>query len=203
MTGFLQRLLTVSPVWVYCLVGLLVCAEDAIFVGFVLPGETAAVLGGVAASLGHVNLVAITAVVCVAAIVGDSIGYQAGRRLGPALLKTRPLRRHDAKLHQAQDFLARRGGPAVFLGRFVAFFRAVMPALAGTARMPYPTFLAFNLAGALAWGIGYVLIGYLAGTSYPALEHTVGRTAVVVAGLLAAVAVITWRIRRHRRHDQP
>lgn len=201
MTAFLQRLLNLDAVWVYCLVGLLVCAEDASFVGFVLPGETAAVLGGVAAGRGHVSLVAITAVVCLAAIVGDSIGYRVGHRLGPALLSARPLRRHHVKLSRAQGFLARHGGPAVLLARFVAFFRAVMPALAGAARMRYRTFLAFNVAGATVWGVGYVLLGDFAAASYPTIERAVGRTTVVIVALIAAAVLVLRGIRRRRHHQ--
>src|SRR5690349_4514502 len=121
-----------APAWtVYLTVGLLVFAEDALFVGFVLPGETAAVLGGVAASRGHVELVAMCAIVVAAAIIGDSVGYEVGRHFGPRILRVRILQRHQQRLSDSQAFLARRGGSAVFLGRFVAFFRAVMPALAG------------------------------------------------------------------------
>jgi len=198
MSGFGHQLLTLGPVWVYCLVGLLVFAEDAIFVGFVIPGETAAVLGGVAASLGHVDLLAVVAIVVTAAIVGDSVGYEVGRKLGPRVLQVRPLRRHQARLNQAQDLLARRGGPAVFLGRFVAFFRAVMPALAGVSRMHYPTFLTFNAIGGLVWGTAFVLLGDLAGTSYPVVERAVGRTAAVVVLVVLAVALLVWRHRRER-----
>jgi membrane protein DedA with SNARE-associated domain len=198
MSGFGHQLLTLDPVWVYCLVGLLVFAEDAIFVGFVIPGETAAVLGGVAASLGHVDLLAVVAIVVAAAIVGDSVGYEVGRKLGPRVLQVRPLRRHQARLTQAQDLLARRGGPAVFLGRFVAFFRAVMPALAGVSRMHYPTFLTFNAIGGLVWGTTFVLLGDLAGTSYPVVERAVGRTAAVVVLVVLAVALLVWRHRRER-----
>src|SRR2546425_4684635 len=74
---------------VYGLVGLLVFAEDALFVGFVLPGETAAVLGGVAASRGHAALQVMLAVVVGAAITGDTVGYEIGRHLGPRILRSR------------------------------------------------------------------------------------------------------------------
>ncbi len=155
---------------------LVVFAEDALFVGFVLPGETVAILGGVAANRGHVSLAAVIAVVVVAAIVGDSVGYEVGRHLGPRILGLRVLRRpqRQRRLADAQELLARRGGSAVFLGRWVAFFRAVMPALAGTARMPYPKFLAFNAAGGLVWGTAVVLAGYLAGASYAKVEKALG-----------------------------
>ena len=119
-------------------------AEDALFIGFVVPGETAAVLDGVIASRGQVRLGLMMALVVLAAVIGDSVGYEVGKHVGPKLLEIRALNRHRDKLDKAQDFLRRRGGSAVFLDRFIAFFRTVMPALAGISRMHYPRFLAFN-----------------------------------------------------------
>ncbi|MEO6822390.1 MAG: DedA family protein [Candidatus Nanopelagicales bacterium] len=198
MNAALDNILN-APTWiVYALVALLVFSEDALFVGFVLPGETAAVLGGVAASRGHVEVWVMVAIVVMAAIAGDSVGYEVGRRFGTRILTSKRLSTHERRLGAAQDFLARRGGSAVFLGRFVAFFRAVMPALAGTARMPYPRFLAFNAAGGLCWGVCFVLLGYFAGNSYAKIEQTVGRGAAVVVAAIVVVLVIIWRIRRAR-----
>lgn len=199
MTGLVDRLLSVQGTLVYVFVALLVFVEDALFVGFVVPGETAAVLGGVVASRGHVSLPAITATVVAAAIVGDTVGYEVGRFAGPRILDSRLLAKRRRRLGQAQDFLRRRGGAAVFLGRFVAFFRAVMPALAGTARMPYPRFLAFNAAGGLVWGVGFTVIGYLAGNSYKTVEKTVGRGAAIAVAAVVLIALAVWRIRAHRR----
>lgn len=199
MTGILDVLLNLDATLVYAIVGLLVFAEDALFIGFVLPGETAAVLGGVDASRGHVQFPAMIAVVVGAAIVGDTVGYEVGRHAGARLLRTRPLTRHQHRLQTARAFLARRGGSAVFLGRSVAFFRAVTPALAGTARMPYPRFLAFNAAGGLVWGVGAVTIGYLAGNSYQTVEKTAGRTAALTALSIAILALLAHTIRRRRR----
>jgi membrane protein DedA with SNARE-associated domain len=205
--SLIERILTVPGVLVYVLVGLLVFAEDALFFGFVIPGETAAVLGGVDASRDHVSLWLMILVVVVAAIVGDTVGYEIGRHAGPRIVRARILYRHRRQLGEAQDFLGRRGGSAVFLGRFVAFFRAVMPALAGTAKMPYRRFLAFNAAGGLTWGTGFVLLGYLAGNSYASVEKTVGRGVALAVLALALLALLAWRIRRHRAeresHDQP
>ena len=203
MSSLFEHVLSVPGVLVYVLVGLLVFAEDALFVGFVIPGETAAVLGGVDASRGHVKPWLIIVTVVAAAIIGDTVGYEIGRHVGPRVLRARVLDRHRQRLDDAQDFLARRGGSAVFLGRFVAFFRAVMPALAGTAGMPYRRFLAYNAAGGLLWGTGFVLLGYLAGNSYAAVENTVGRGAALAVLTVVLVAVLVWRIRRHRaeRHS--
>jgi membrane-associated protein len=187
------------PAWLVLVVtGSLVFAEDALFVGFVLPAETVAVLAGVAADRGHVSLAAVLATVILAAVIGDSVGYEVGRRLGSRLLGWHRLDSRRERLDRAQLLLARRGGSAVFLGRFVAFLRAVMPALAGTARMPYPTFLAFNAAGGITWGVGVVLLGYFAGASYAKVESTVGKGAVIAVAAVVILAFLVWRIRKRR-----
>ena len=199
MSGLVDRLLGVPGWAVLLVVGVLVFAEDALFVGFVLPGETVAVLGGVAAKLGHVSLAGVLAVVIGAAVVGDSAGYEVGRHVGPRILEHRFLEKRRERLDAARDLLARRGGSAVFLGRWIAFFRAVMPALAGTARMPYRKFLAFNALGGIAWGAAVVLLGYAAGASYKTIESRFGTgPALVVAGLVV-VGLIVWWLRRRRR----
>jgi membrane-associated protein len=203
VSGLLSRLQDLPAAAVYAIVGLLVFAEDALFIGFVLPAETAAILGGVSASLGHVPLPGIAGVVVAAAILGDTVGYEVGRHLGPRLRQTRLLRRHEQRLDRAAEALARRGGAAVFTGRFVAFFRATMPALAGAAGMPYSRFLAYNAAGGIVWGLGAVLLGFLAGHSYAAVERTAGRAVALAVLALALVALVAWRIRRRRTAERP
>ncbi|MEV4261414.1 DedA family protein [Kribbella sp. NPDC049584] len=198
MNRLIDWLLGLHGLPVYGLVGLLVFAEDALFVGFVLPGETAAVVGGVAASRGHASLAVMLVVVVGAAIVGDTVGYEIGRLLGPRILRTRVLEKRGDRIDSARELLARRGGVAVFLGRFVAFFRAIMPALAGTAGMRYPKFLAFNAAGGLVWGSAVVLLGYLAGNSYGTIEKTFGRATALIVLTVAIAGVVIWRLRRRR-----
>lgn len=198
MSGFVDSILNVSPALALTLVGVLVFAEDALFIGFVIPGETAAVLGGVVASRGHVSLWLMMAVVVLAAIIGDTVGYEIGKHFGPRVLNLKVMDKRRAKLENAQDFLRRRGGSAVFLGRFVAFFRAVMPALAGASRMPYPKFLVFNAVGGLIWGAGFVLLGFLAGNSYDAVARIVGRDSAVIVALVAVGALVIWRVRKSR-----
>jgi membrane protein DedA with SNARE-associated domain len=198
--SIVDSILHLAPIWVYLLVALLVFAEDALFVGFVIPGETAAVIGGVVASQGRVNLGMVIAIVIGAAIIGDTVGYEVGRHVGPRILRVRILDKRRKRLDEAQDFLRRRGGIAVFLGRFVAFFRAVMPALAGTSRMPYRRFLAFNAAGGIVWGAGFVLLGYLAGNSYGVVQKYVGRGSAIFVALIAIGALVAWHI--HKRREE-
>jgi membrane-associated protein len=203
VSDLLDGILGLDPVLILALTGLLVFAEDAIFVGFVIPGETAAVLAGVGAGLGEVALPLSILVVVLAAIIGDSVGYEVGWLFfGPRVLTSRFLAPHRHRIERAQAFLRRRGGIAVFLGRFTAFFRAVMPALAGIAHMPYRRFLVFNLAGGLFWGIGVVLLGYLAGNSYEAVERVAGRAAAIVVVVLVVAGLVAWHLRRRRRERQ-
>jgi membrane protein DedA with SNARE-associated domain len=201
MGRFVDHLTSLPAGWVYLTVGLIVFAEDALFVGFVLPGETAAILGGVTASTGHTNVVAMIAVVVIAAITGDSVGYEIGHRYGTRLLDVRPLAKRRERIDGARALLARRGGPAIFLGRFVAFFRATMPFLAGTARMHYRTFLLYNATGGLVWGVAVVLLGYFAGVSYQMVAKRFGEYAAISVAVIAIVAIIVVRIRRRRRGE--
>jgi membrane-associated protein len=199
MTGLVDRILGL-PGWLVLLVtGAVVFFEDALFVGFVIPGETVAVLAGASAKLGHVSLAGVLTVVILAAIVGDTVGYEIGRHAGRRVLRLSFLEKRRERLDDAQEFLARRGGSAVFLGRWVAFFRAVMPALAGTARMPYSRFLPWNALGGIAWGATVVLIGYAAGASYARVQKTFGRDAALVILGVVVVAGLVWWVRRRRR----
>ncbi|MFS0716483.1 DedA family protein [Arthrobacter sp. 1P04PC] len=199
MGAVVEGILNISPALAFTIVACLVFAEDAIFVGFVIPGETAAVLGGVISSRGEVPLWGMAAVVVAAAIAGDTVGYEIGKHVGPRLLDIRIMKRRRRGLAKAQAFLRRRGGSAVFLGRFVAFFRAVMPALAGASRMHYPRFLAFNAAGGLVWGAGFVLLGFFAGNSYDAVAKAAGQDITAVIVVLGIAGLIIWHLRRSRR----
>ncbi|MBT1004011.1 DedA family protein [Paenarthrobacter sp. DKR-5] len=203
MNALVDTVLHAPPALLYTIVTALVFAEDAVFVGFIIPGETAAILGGLMAATGHARLWVMIPAVAAAAIAGDTAGYEIGKRFGPRLLRTRLLRNRQARLETARDLLRRKGGTAVFLGRFTAFFRAVMPALAGTAAMPYRRFFAYNAAGGVVWATGAVLLGYFGGNSYQALASSFGTAGTILAAAVAAVALLTWRLRRRaRNHDK-
>jgi membrane-associated protein len=181
------------------LIAALVFGETAVFLGFVIPGETAAVLGGVLASRGRVSLPLLVVVVVVAAVTGPLVGYEIGRHLGGRLIAARRMRPVAAGMDRAQVVLRRRGGLAVLLARFIAVLRALMPAVAGTTRMPYRTFLIYNVLGGIIWGVGYCLLGYAAGSAYAAIERTVGTGVAIALAVVVLAAVAFWAIRRHRR----
>ncbi len=202
MSPVLQGLLDVPPPVAYAVIALLVFGEAAVFVGFVLPGETAVVLGGVMASTQKLSLTLLLGLVVVAAVAGDSVGYEVGKRFGPRLLRSRALRKHQGKVQGAQRFLRERGGAAVFIGRFTAFLRAVIPGLAGASGMHYRRFLAFNAVGGVVWGAGFTLVGYFAGSSYATVERTLGRGTAVLTAVVVIAAVVAFLVVRHRRVEQ-
>jgi membrane-associated protein len=190
-----DTLLGVPPWLALLIIAGLVFGEAALFFGFVLPGETAVVYGGVLADAGKVSVFLVLGVVIAAAIVGDSTGFEVGRKLGPRLVRAPVLRNHPDRLMAAQAYLRRRGGRAVVAGRFTAFLRAVMPALAGASRMDYRRFLFFNASGGVLWGTACVLLGYFAAHSISQVTHYLGLTSGVIAVLIVIGLVWAW----HRR----
>ncbi len=192
-----------SPL-VYVVAALLVFGEAALFVGFVLPGETTVIVAGVIAASGRVNIVALAALVVVAAIVGDSVGYAVGHRYGERLLQHRAFSRHRDELTSAMEGLRKRGPVYVFVGRFTAFLRAVMPGLAGMSKMHYRRFLVANALGGLVWGVAYTLLGYFSGTQLTRIEKYsswVGYGLVVL--FLGAVVTLWLRRRRRAKTTRP
>jgi membrane protein DedA with SNARE-associated domain len=182
----------------YLLVGFLVFAEDAVMLGFVFPGETAAILGGVLASTAGVSLGGILAVVILCAIVGDSVGYWIGDKWGARILMLGPLAKRQKGIGVALDQLAKRGAIAVFVARFSAFLRAVVPGLAGMSSMHYPTFLGANAAGGVCWGTCYVLLGYFVG------QRVEAATGDVSYGILAVIVVVcaVLAVRHHQKSKE-
>ncbi|MFZ1062185.1 MAG: DedA family protein [Acidimicrobiales bacterium] len=183
---------------VYVVVALLVFGEAALFIGFVLPGETSVIVAGVVASQGRVNIVALCVLVVVAAILGDTVGYFVGQRWGSRLLEVRLVQRRRDDVDRAIEGLRQRGPLYVFLGRFTAFLRAVMPGLAGLSRMQYRRFLVANAAGAVAWGVAYSLLGYFAGSALTKVERFANWFGVAVLVVLVAVIVTIYLVRRRR-----
>ncbi|URN10312.1 DedA family protein [Actinomadura madurae] len=186
------------PAMIYLIVAALVFAEAALFVGFVFPGETAIVVGGVLASQHVLSLWVLLAIAVVAAVAGDSVGYEVGRRYGPRLLDVKVMRRHRAKVAGAQDLIRRRGAFAVFIGRFTALLRALMPALAGSSRLPYPTFLLFNVIGGVTWVVTFTLGGFFAGAAFEHAAKLAGRGLAIGLAVAAVVALAVWSVRKRR-----
>jgi membrane protein DedA with SNARE-associated domain len=134
----------------------------------------------------------------VAAIIGDSVGFEVGKRYGERLLTLRVFRRRRAALDRALIGLEKRGPAYVFIGRFTAFLRAVMPGLAGIAKMRYRRFLLANAAGGLVWGVSFTLLGYFAGNALTKIEKYASWGATTILVVLIVV-VVTLHLRRKRK----
>ena len=197
--SFLASHVTELSGWVaYLVIAALVFGETAVFIGFFLPGEIAAILGGVLASRGHLSLPLLIVIVIAAAVAGPFVGYEIGRRLGDRIFASRALSRVRGGTERARTVLSNRGGVAVLLGRFLAIVRAIMPAAAGAAAVRYRTFAFYNVLGGLIWGAGYCALGYLAGSAYAVVAGRVGSGLAIAIGIVVVVAVAVWAVRRHR-----
>jgi undecaprenyl-diphosphatase len=199
IAGLLDRLAGLASPWGYVLVGALALLEASAMIGLLVPGEAALLVGGFLASQHRADLKVMMAVAAIGAIVGDSVGYEIGKHLGPTLRRSRLGRWvGEERWGRTEDYLARHGGRAVFFGRFVGVLRAMVPTIAGLSRMPYRTFLPWNAIGGLIWAPGFVLLGYAAGGSYHQVAKWAGRAStvllilvvLVVAVVLAARAVV-------------
>jgi membrane protein DedA with SNARE-associated domain/membrane-associated phospholipid phosphatase len=177
--------------------------EASAFVGFLFPGEIAVLLGGVLAYEHRAPLAAVVAAAVAGAIIGDSVGYLVGKRWGRRILDGTVGRFFKAEhLDKAEDFVARRGGKAVFFGRFTAALRVLIPGFAGMSNMHYPTFLAYNVSGGLVWATGFVLGGYAAGRGWREVERAAGRASLLLLLALVFGAGVAFAIRWVKNHGE-
>ena len=166
--------------------------------GVPLPGETLLIAAAIYAGSTHqLHIVLLIVSAIAGAIAGDNLGFVIGRRFGsPLLRRYGHLVRIDASRIKIGELLFRHhGGKVVFIGRFVALLRALAAFLAGVNGMPWPRFLAFNVAGAIVWAGGYGAAAYLFGREIERVSGAVSWT-IAAIGLLAAAAGFLF-IRRH------
>lgn len=144
----------------------IVFLETGALIGFFLPGDSLLFTAGFFASKGYVSLGLLMAGAFIAAVIGDSVGYALGKKMGPAVFA-----REDSKLfnkkhaERAHDFYAKHGRKTIILARFMPIIRTFAPVVAGIAGMEYRVFLAFNVIGGLAWTSSMLLLGYALGRS--------------------------------------
>jgi len=182
---------------IYLVVAGFLIAESG-FAMFFIPGEIAVVIGGALAREGRVDIAAMVLVAVVAAIVSYLIGYGLGRVILPWVLEHTSLDRHPMMV-RARTELARRGGPAVLVGRFIVVVRAVMPAVAGLSDLRLRTFVFYAVVGGTVWATFYTLLGYALGAAYQHALHEIGIWTYIAFGVLV-VAFVTWHLVRTRRH---
>lgn len=181
----------------------IVFAETGLLAGFFLPGDSLLVTAGLlAATDGVLNIWLLIALVSVAAIVGDSVGYAIGWHLGPRIFNREQSRFfHRSHLVRTQRFYERYGPKTIVLARFVPIVRTFAPTVAGVGRMRYRTFLTFNILGGLGWVGSMTLAGYLLGRSIPDIERHVHWVIGLVIAASFIPVVLEWRQSRRRPVD--
>ena len=177
-------------------------AEAALFVGFILPGETALLIGGVLAHAGVWNVWVFLLAAIVAAITGDSVGYEIGKHLGHRI-KENAFGRFvgEKRWKLAQAIFDRYHGGAIFFGRAQALLRALVPALAGMNKVPYRLFIKWNAAGGIVFSTIVVLLGFEFANSLATLEKYLRYWAFFFLAVVAVVIVLLKRKLEHLLED--
>jgi len=156
--------------WVVLLVCGIVFAETGLLVGFFLPGDSMLFTAGLLVATGTIkfNIWAFAALIIVAAIVGNQTGYLIGSKAGPAIFNkpnSKLFKRENVE--KAHAFFEKHGGKALILARFVPIIRTFVPVIVGVAQMNKQKFFLYNVIGALLWGGGVTLLGYVLGDRVP------------------------------------
>lgn len=154
------------------LIALIIFAESGMMVGFLFPGDTLLFSAGIlAAAGGYFSLPEVMAVIAIAAILGDNIGYHIGNRLGPKLFKKDSLVfRHDY-IMRAEKFYEKYGSKTMLIAHFVPIVRTFAPVTAGAGNMPLKQFMIYDAIGDIAWTVIVTLSGYYIGSRIPGIEH--------------------------------
>jgi membrane-associated protein len=180
------------------LVCVVVFVETGMFVGFFLPGDSLLVTAGVFAGAGHMKLAELLSLVTLCAIAGDQLGYFIGRRAGANLYRREDSRFFKKRhLERAHEFYENYGGKTVIIARFVPIIRTFCPPVAGAAKMSYPRYLAYDVAGGFLWVWSMVFVGFTLGRTVPNIDKRIHLiiAAVLVISVMPAV-YHAWKVRR-------
>lgn len=149
----------------------IIFAETGLLVGFFLPGDSLLFTAGILASQGYLNIWWLCFGLFFATLIGDNVGYQIGKHLGPKLFKRpKSFWFNPQHLERSHAFYEKHGAKTVVIARFVPVVRTFSPVVSGLARMKYTKFLVYSVVGALLWAVGLSLLGYWLGTTVPNIE---------------------------------
>jgi membrane protein DedA with SNARE-associated domain len=182
--GLIELISSVPPIWRNLLAGVFIMLETSVFVGLVVPGDTVVLIASTGVTdLGDFFFLLIA--VLIGSLIGESIGFAIGRFFGPKLRQSKLGKRIGGDNWIAADKLvAKRGGWAVFISRFLPVLHSVVPAVAGMTKMPYRVFIAWTFAACTIWASLYVGVGFAARTSYEQLEGNLQLASFVGIGIL-------------------
>lgn len=167
--------------------------ETGLFFGFFFPGDSLLFLSGFFASLGYLSIGWLLAGCFVAAILGDSVGYAFGKKIGPALFSREDSLFFNRKyIARAEHFYEKHGKKTIILARFIPIIRTFAPIVAGIGNMKYRTFISYNVVGALLWTWLLLLLGFGFGSLIPNPDKYILPTVLVIIVISAAPAL--WEI---------
>jgi membrane-associated protein len=185
----------------YVVLVAIVFTETGLLVGFFLPGDSLLITAGLVAAAGGLNIWWLNILLIVAAIVGDSVGYAIGVRLGPRIF-TRPksLLFNPRHIERTRTFYARHGPKTIVIARFVPIIRTFAPVVAGVGQMEYRRFLFYNVAGGVGWVTSMTWAGYLLGRAIPNIGDYV-HIVVAVVIILSLIPIFVEFARERRRRS--
>lgn len=192
LTWLLDAVQSVDPVVRTVLAGLAVMLETSVLIGLVVPGDTVVIVAASAVgSLGEG--IALGVAVVIGALIGESIGFWLGRWLGPALRHSRLGRRiGEPNWIKSERYLRRRGGPAIFLSRFLPVLHSLVPLTVGMSGFPYRRFLAWTTPACILWATLYVSVASVAAGTYRDLADTVHGAGYIFVGVIVVFAVLAF-----------
>jgi len=192
----LDLIQSVDPVVRTIFAGVGIMLETSVLVGLIVPGDTIVIIASTAVASAP-EYFALVAAVIVGALVGESIGFALGRFFGPRIRASRVGRRiGERNWVRAETFLARRGGIAVFISRFLPVLHSLVPLTVGMSPMRYRTFMAWTLPATTIWTFAYVSVGTFAAGTFRELLDRLHFAGYLFAGILLAFVVAVWLIKR-------
>jgi membrane-associated protein len=184
----------------------IIFAETGLLVGFFLPGDSLIVTAGLLSAQPQfgLNVYVLGALLTVAAILGNSLGWVIGRATGPRLFtRDDSLLFKKKHLYRAHEFYERHGGKTLVLARFMPIVRTFVPVVAGLANMPFGRYTAYNVLGAIAWIWSMLFIGHFLGRMVPGIDKHIEPMILVIIALSLLPALISWRRERARSAAAP
>lgn len=181
---------------------LIIFSESGMLVGFFFPGDTLLLSAGILAAAGKLHLSLVLLVVAVAAILGDNIGYQIGKYLGPRLFKKNSfVFRHDY-IEKAEKFFDKYGSKTMMLAHFVPIVRTYAPVAAGAAKMPRGKFAMFDAIGDIGWTVAVTLFGYFVGSRIPSIDRYIEPVLVLIIVVSLLPAIVKFYLERRKFKSQ-
>lgn len=153
------------------LIAAIIFAESGMMVGVFFPGDTLLLSAGILAAAGELNIVTTIIVISLAAIIGDNIGYEMGKRIGPRLFRKKDglLFRKDY-IDKAEVFYEKYGSKTMLVAHYVPIVRSFAPVTAGASKMNRKQFIIYDAIGDISWAVSITLFGYFVGSRIPGIE---------------------------------